>query len=112
MNPIPPYERSVQSPLTETLNEDGSINLNCDVTYLVQTVTGPYAVALPNGNYQRQFKRLLIPKARELDSAVFTVTGSFANCTSLQLDRTATSAVLEWDGTGWHLIGGTAIKIP
>jgi len=71
-----------------------------------------YSVALPNGNYQRQNKRAFILGSAVANTAFFKITGTFAASTSIMLGRfgtfTASSAELEWDGSAWQLIGGSA----
>jgi hypothetical protein len=120
-SPVPPWHRPVQSPTTQEINEsliaDG-ISLNTDVTYLNSSVplnaedlTAPYVVALPNGNYKRQIKRIFIKRPDNNPTAVFSITGTFIGFTSLLMKDIATAAVLEWDGLGWHLIGGNAETI-
>lgn len=115
-SPIPPWHRPVVSPNVETLTEDdddGTLSLTMDTTYLntdtlKETPTDPYVVALPDGNFKRQCKRIYIPKDKENSTAPWKVTGTFVGFTYLQLDTLGRAAVLEWDGAGWHLIGGNA----
>lgn len=119
MNPIPsptpPWARPVVSPNTETLAGTGTIGLVYDTTYLNQTApadltdeTVGYALVLPDGNYLRQIKRIYVPKGNENTTAVFTVAGTFVGFSTLIFNKLARAAVLEWDGAGWHLIGGNA----
>lgn len=122
--PIPPWHRPVVSPTNQEINEDlvnNGISLNTDVTYLISNVpknsldaAEAYQVAIPNGNYKRQIKRIFIPKANELTTAAFEITGEFLGFTKLRFDKEerGVSAVLEWVGDGWSLIGGNAGPIP
>lgn len=113
-SPTPPWHRPVQSPNTETLTEDndaGTISLNTDVTYLETellkaTPDDPYVVALPNGNFKRQSKRIFVPKSFELTTAPWQVTGTFCGFGYLLFSTLGRAAVLEWDGEGWQLTGG------
>jgi len=112
-SPTPPWHRPVQSPNTETLTSDGTISLNTDVTYLETDVlktdpADPYVAVLPNGNYLRQIKRIYVPKAFENSTAPWRLTGTFVGFLQLLFDNIGRAAVLEWDGEGWHLIGGNA----
>lgn len=110
--PIPPWSRPVQSPDVQTLTGPGAIDLGPDVTYLNQLTPNaggtPYPLTIPNGNYQRQMKRIFILGSTVPNTAEFQLFGQFANSNSLLFNNEATEAVLEWDGTAWHLIGGTA----
>lgn len=122
-SPIPPWHRPVQSPVVQTLNEDlvaDGISMNVDVTYLDSIVpldagdlSAAYQVALPNGNYQRQIKRIFVVAANALTTAAFEVTGTFVGFSKLRFftDENGMSAVLEWDGAGWHVIGGNAALV-
>lgn len=115
-SPTPPWHRPVLSPNVETLTEDndaGTISLTVDTTYLETDVlkatpTDPYVVALPAGNYQRQYKKIYVPKAYEITTAPWKVTGTFVGFTYLLFDNIGRAAILEWDGEGWHLAGGNA----
>jgi len=115
-SPIPPWHRPVVSPNVETLTEDndnGTMSLSMDTTYLNTSVLkqnheDPYVVALPDGNYKRQIKRIYIPKAIENTTAPWKLTGTFVGFAWLRFDNIGRAAVLEWDGAGWHLIGGNA----
>lgn len=121
-SPTPPWHRPVQSPDTQTINEDliaDGISLNSDVTYLDSTVpknasdlTEAYEVALPNGNYKRQIKRIFIPGANFATTAAFKITGTFNSTTAYTFGIDGgQSAVFEWDGSDWHLIGGNAQSV-
>lgn len=119
-SPIPPWHRPTQSPQVETFTEDndgGTLSLTMDVSYLntstlKEAPTDPYVVALPDGNYKRQSKRIYIPKELLDTSAPWKVTGTFVGFGWLTFRGSeggaAMSAVLEWDGSGWHLVGGNA----
>jgi len=39
------------------------------------------------------------------------MSGTFVGFTALRFNNQAWSAVLEWDGAGWQLIGGNAEQI-
>ena len=110
--PIPPWSRPVQSPMVQVCTGPDTIDLGPDVTYLNQTNPQaggtPYQLTLPNGNYQRQMKRVLILGSSIASTADFQLFGQIANANSLLFNHAATEAVLEWDGTCWHLIGGSA----
>jgi hypothetical protein len=87
--------------------------LTQDVTYLATETAkedpdDPYVVALPDGNYKRQSKRLYIPSEIRETTAPWKVTGTFAGFGFLGFNGIAMAAVLEWDGSGWHLVGGNA----
>jgi hypothetical protein len=110
-SPVPPWQRPVQSPNVQTLTGAGDIALVFDVTYLdkqLEAETEPYAVVLPDGNLKRQSKRIYIPKGNVGNSAEFSVSGTFVGFASLLFNNISTSAILEWDGAGWHLAGGNA----
>jgi hypothetical protein len=112
-SPIPPWDRSIQSPLTQTLTGEGIVDLTKDVTYLNSQVhqTGdvPYAVDLPDGDFPRRIHRIFIFGAALPFTASFRVSGNFAGAINfLNFSSIATSAMLEWDGTCWQLIGGNA----
>lgn len=119
-SPIPPWSRPVQSPLTQTIFGADTVILTMDTTYLRQaavtgpnnTPQGPFAVAMPDGNYLRQFKRIYIPSDAIATTATFNLSGHFAGFTSLTFNTIAQSAVLEWDGAAWQLIGGNALHNP
>ena len=122
-SPIPPWDRPVQTPTVQIMTEDlvaNGISLNSDVTYLVSDIpkdalnlADAYQVALPNGNYKRQIHRIFVRGDHVLTTAAFEVAGAFVGFTKLRFftDANGMSAVLEWDGTAWHLIGGNAEPI-
>lgn len=108
-SPIPPWHRPVQSPVVQTMTEDGAVSLTTDVTYLkIGAGAGGKAITLPDGNYKRQIKRVMIPGDQIYDTATWTMTVTGAGFTSMVFDATGTSAVLEWDGAAWQMIGGNA----
>jgi hypothetical protein len=110
--PIPPWARPVQSPMVQTCIGADTIDLGPDVTYLNQVQPSadgnPYPLTLPNGNYLRQMKRILVLGSNIPNTAEFQLFGQFANASSFLFNNAATEAVLEWDSTCWHLIGGSA----
>lgn len=115
-SPIPPWHRPVESPIAQTLtanDDDGTISLNVAVTYL-ETDTlkaepdDPYVVALPDGNYQQQTKRVYIPKAFEETTAPWRINGTFVGFTYLLMNNIGRAAILEWDGAGWQMVAGNA----
>lgn len=113
MKTIPIWEQPVQSPVTQTLFEPGTISLAAGATYL-DSISPPtnndaHVAVLPDGNYKRQIERIYVPKTRETDTARWRVTGTFVKFVSLLFTDIGHSAVLEWDGDGWHLIGGNAL---
>jgi hypothetical protein len=117
--PLAPYERLVQSPLANIIGDASIINipLSPEVTYLQGAATaapgGTYALTLPPGNTQQLFKRIYIPGALVVGTATWVITGTFAGgFTKLTFNALATSAVLEWDGSSYQLIGGNAILSP
>jgi hypothetical protein len=83
-----------------------------DVTYLDQTTggpDGPYHLVLPDGTFQRQIKRIYVKGTNKLTTAWFQLSSAnFMGFGYLLFTTTAWSAVLEWDGTKWHMIGGNA----
>lgn len=111
-SPIPPWARPVQSPFMQVCTGNDTIDLGPDVTYLNQTNPqaggAPYQLTLPNGNYMRQMKRILVLGSAIPNTAEFQLLGQFAGAGSLLFNSAATEAVLEWDSTCWHLIGGSA----
>lgn len=116
--PRAPWAREVQSPLAQTL-VDAAVSLALDpqVTYLAayQSQAQPitYNLQLPPGNYPQQFKRLYIPTNYIAQTATWTITGTFAGgFTSLTFNSQGYAALLEWDGSGWQMIGGNAILNP
>lgn len=125
-SPTPPWHRPLQSPNTNSLFGDGTMQLNYDTTYLssnqirmVDNAPSPYVIALPNGNYKRQRVHIYgDPDYVKLNtSATFIVTGQISGMTSLQFDNIGFSAILEWvpgvTGDGyWTFVGGNATAVP
>ena len=109
-SPIPPWARDVQSPLVDTLYQNGTLLLDPDISYLrAAAPAGPYSVVLPNGNYRKQMKRIYVPTDLVATTAVWTVTGTFAGgFTKLTFNNVGFSIFLEWDSAGWQVIGGNA----
>jgi hypothetical protein len=110
--PTPPWLRPVQSFAVQNCFGDDAIDLGMDVTYLMQTSpksdNSPYRLTLPNGNYQRQFKRVYVHSSTAANTAPFLLVGAFVGFASLIFNNTAFSAVLEWDGGAWQFAGGNA----
>jgi hypothetical protein len=89
-----------------------------DTTYLVSNTPKdpanpqvPYLVVLPTGLYKRQIKRIYIPTDCVPTTPKFQVQGIFNHAIGYLFDAVGTSAVLEWDGSGWQLIGGNAAPV-
>ena len=84
-----------------------------DTTYLDQTVAmkeaGPYLLVLPDGTFARQIKRVYVKGTNQLTTQAFKLqSANFMGFGFLLFDTTAWSAVLEWDGFKWFMIGGNA----
>jgi hypothetical protein len=114
-SPIPPWHRPIVTPVVDTLVGDGAISLATDTSYLAQTapknpsdLTVPYVVTLADGNYKRQHKQIFIPADKVENTAKWRVTGNFVGFVSLFFDDVGQSAILMWDGSGWHKVGGQA----
>ena len=120
-SPIPPWQRPISNPRTNSMAVSGTLDLTYDTTYFDNDVSNndggdppvdtPWEIILPNGNYKRQIIRLYIPgKNLATSPATFVVTGTIAGFTTLTFDSVGFSAVLEWDGDStsgtWQLIGG------
>ena len=111
--PIPPWHRPIDSPVVQELTEAGAINLACDTTYLISTASGdPISATLPDGNFKRQTKRIYIPGDIQNTTASWRISGTFVGFATLLFDTIGWSAVLEFDGDGWHLVGGNAKAEP
>lgn len=114
-NPIPPWDRHPNSAQVQTLTGAGAINLAVDTTYLDQDaapgVGDHYAVTLPDGNYRGQVHSLFVPATKETTTATFVVSGSLVGCESIVFNTAAHNATLQWDGDGWHMVGGSATTI-
>lgn len=116
--PQPPWARPIQSPVEQTLNGGGNIDLSTDATYLRQSTPNPaannppYPIVIPNGNYLRQQKRIMIVKDANGVSAPFTLTGTFDTFVSLAFTPIGTNATLEWNGVAWTMLAGNAEPLP
>ncbi len=67
------------------------------------------AVTLPAGNSLKQMKRIYIPTANVANTRTFVVSGTYAGgFTNLTFNALGTYALLEWDGSGWQMVGGNA----
>ena len=110
-SPLPPWHRPIQTPVVQIIYGDDTINLGVDVTYLEKTVSNPsvpVVVTLPDGNFLRQYHRILIAGHLLATSETFEVSGTFTGLTSLTFNSVGHSALLEWDGGGWTMLGGNA----
>ncbi len=117
-SPLPPWHRDNYTGITETLDGDGEASIGCDTTYLSSIVPKdeddsdvPYLVTLPDGTVQRQTKTIHVPAGNAATTAKFKVTGTFVGFSALLFSTIAWSAMLQWDGAGWHWIGGNAQQI-
>lgn len=114
-SPIPPWNRPVQSPQTQTLYGDGDVSLMSDVTYLDQVTPKNgsqfYSIALPDGNYLRQIKRVYVKDSNQNTTFPFQMSGHFVGFSALRFNNVAWSAVLEWGGSAWYLISGNCEQI-
>lgn len=111
-SPLPPWCRAPLSPNTQMLTGAGAITLTEDTTYLNATLGGPFAITLPDGSYKRQYKSIYVLGTNALTTATFNLTGTLVGASSLTFNRLAFNAVLQWDGTAWHMIGGNAVVNP
>lgn len=114
-SPLPPWSRPVQSPLSQVIvdNTVAQILLDPDITYLNQAGNGTNNLALPNGNFLKQMKRIYIPGQTIATSVTWIVAGTFAGgFTSIKFDRIGFQAWLEWDSTAWQLFAGNATLQP
>jgi hypothetical protein len=107
----PPWDAAMQATAPQYLYDAGAIVLGLPITFLDNTSqpAEPLAVTIPDGNYVRQTKQIVVPAANELTTSSFRVTGNFVGFVSLLFSTIGTSAVLVWDGAGWHLQGGNAL---
>lgn len=111
--PLAPWLKPVQSPAVQICTGADTIDLGSDVTFLQQTApqaggAAPYALVLPGGNFIRQYKSIFVTGANQVTTAEFAVSGSFVGFKSLLFNNASFSAVLLWDGSGWHMVGGNA----
>lgn len=114
-SPTPPWARPSQSPLTQVIvdNTVAQILLDPNITFLNQVGGGPNSIALPNGAFLKQYKEIYIPTQTIATTATWNVAGSFAGgFTKLVFNALGYSALLQWDGAGWQLIGGNAALTP
>jgi hypothetical protein len=124
-SPVPPWKRPAESPLSNTLFGDGTISFQFDTTYLNSTsirtigsppVVSPYVIQLPAAPYVRKIIRIYIPgqNITPFTTAQFSVVGTFVGFSSLLLGDVPTSngVALEWDGTGFHFLGGNCTVVP
>lgn len=116
-SPPPPYARPTQSPVTDSIVGDGAISLATDTSFLEQSTpkntedeSEAYAVTIASGAYKRQTKQVFVPASIGEDTALFRLTGTFADCVALLFNDVGQSAVLVWDGGAWHVVGGNAVK--
>lgn len=110
-SPIPPWSRPTQSPLNQTLVDTAiPLVLDPDVTYLRNAGSvDPLALVLPNGNFLKQTKQIMIPTDQIATTSTWIVSGTFAGgFTHCQFDAVGTYALLQWDGFGWQFMGGNA----
>lgn len=110
-SPLPPWSRPTQSPLSQVINDNtvAQILLDPDITYLNQAGNATNNLALPNGNFLKQMKRIYVNSALIASTVTWIVSGTFAGgFTKLQFDRVGYSGFLEWDGAAWQWIGGNA----
>lgn len=110
-SPLPPWSRPTQSPLSQIIvdNTVAQILLDPDITYLNQAGVGTNNLALPNGNFLKQMKRIYVNSAVIATTVTWVVSGTFAGgFTKLQFDRIGYSAFCEWDGSAWFLFAGNA----
>jgi len=107
-SPIPPYARQTQSPLTQTLTDTGAVSLTTNTTILdAAAADDAIAISLADGSYEGQLKTIRVDETRITDgSATWTLSGTFANFTTITFDATSINAILQWGGTAWFLAGG------
>lgn len=109
-SPIPPWARPTQNPRVQTLVDNTvPLVLDPDVAYLNQVGGGPNAMVMPNGNFLKQMMRIYVLSGTIATTATWVFTGLFAGgFTHLTFNTTKYSALLEWDGAAWQLVGGNA----
>lgn len=111
-SPIPPWDRPSQSPQNQVLVDNSiPIVLDPDVTYLQASLPGgPINMVLPNGNFLKQMKRIMIPQNFIANTQTWVVSGTFsAGYATLTFNNLGTYALLEWDGFGWQIVGGNPV---
>lgn len=114
-SPDAPWSRERRAANTETLQEAGNVSLAVDPTYLDQalnTPSVPVAIAIADGNYRGQIKTIMIPGSRIATTETWNLTGNIAGYSSLTFNSVGFNAVLQWDGSTYHLIGGNCITNP
>ena len=104
-SPMPPYSRSGAS-AWQILEDDGAVKLTVLPTYLVATTAK--TATLADGTVRQQRKNIFIPADMLATTGEWTVTGTFAGFGSMNFNGIAFAAELEWDGSGWQMIGGNA----
>lgn len=114
-SPTPPWHRDIKTPVTQTLSDDGNVSLTTDVTYLDKTISSPSVpvnITIPNGNFARQYKTILIKGDKLATTETFNLAGTFAGYSSLTFDGVGFVAVLIWDSSSWVLVGGNVTTNP
>jgi hypothetical protein len=117
-SPAAPWQRPALNPKVEVLtadNDNATVSLTMDTTFLSTSTlkaapADPYVVALPNGNYLKQPKVLVVPNDVRPTTAPWKVTGTFAGFGFLMFKDIATTAVLMWDGVAWQVLAGNAVQ--
>lgn len=111
----PPWSRPTVSPQIQYLFDSGVVVLTCVTTYLTQATPAdpdnldtPYALTIADGNYRQQRKEIFIPGDFVATTAPWNLTGTFGGFTSITFNTLGTSAILNWDGSAWQLVGGNA----
>lgn len=114
--PAPPWDRVNQSPVIQVLEGNGNIDLMTETTYLKQPAPNgagvPYAITIPDGNFLRQAKTIILAPDANGAAADFLLSGAFVTFLQLKFTLIGTTAVLEWDGSHWQMIGGNAQQLP
>ena len=106
-SPLPPHHRPVRSETIETLTGAGTVDIDVRLTLLSATTGGPYAIVLPDGEYDAQRKELAIPQRNRYRTARFNVTGTIVGYASgFYLDAACQTVWLTWNSGGWHVVGG------
>jgi hypothetical protein len=102
----------------QTLAAAGAVDLGSEITLLSQTVGGPFAITIPDGDdlhisSTSGNKQIYIPKANENTTSTFILSGTFTGFSTITFNNTGYSAILRWikDGAGgsWVMIGGNAL---
>lgn len=106
--------RSRNHVVTQTLSADGNVSLTADPTFLdkqIATPSAPIAITIPNGNWIGQTKGIFVKDGMQATTETFVLSGTFFDFTKLQFDGVGHSAILQWTGSSWRLVGGAAIAI-